>query len=147
MLQRFKPAGIPFWCVKQSAFSEDAKQHCPGACWLQRNWPQLASVLPCTTADQLSVVLGIQKWKCHFMGIAVKVSTWVCWAMWNCQVQSHSLQWDLDEIFMKIRDQTWHFDNFHLIERNSTFLGISLQVGFIGESQVKFCNLMWAVLF
>lgn len=34
---------------------------------------------------------------------------------------------------MKIWDQIWHFDNFHLIKRNSAFLGINLQIGFIGD--------------
>lgn len=38
-------------------------------------------------------------------------------------------------IVMKIQDQTRYFDHFHLIKRNSTFLGSCFQIGFIGDGK------------
>lgn len=34
---------------------------------------------------------------------------------------------------MKIQNWTWYFDHFHLIKTNTTFLGISLKLGFMGD--------------
>lgn len=139
MLRRFKPAGIPLWCINQSAFSKDAKQHCPGVHWLQRglvvekNQPPLASVLLCWTAgnnpsimrkficsQEYHVFIGIWHrvpdfifvkvltclniWKCFKMGTWTwTLVNWVCWAVWNCQLQFHSLKCDFMELLWRFR--------------------------------------------